>query len=91
VLGKVERLKILALLAERPRYISELARELRMPYPLVHLHLKALEEVGLVEGDYELVTGARPHVRKYYRVREFELKVTPELLKQLVRGGMSEA
>lgn len=91
VLGKVERLYILALLSRRPMYVSEIARELKMPYPLVHLHLKALERVGLVESRYEMVTGARPHVRRYYRVREFRIVVTPELIAELAsRGGRVE-
>lgn len=90
VLSKVERLRILALLRQRPMYISEIARMLGIPYPLVHLHLKALERAGLVESRYEMVTEARPHVRRYYRVRDFRIVVTPDLIAQLAGGEEGE-
>ncbi len=90
VLGKVERLRILALLRRRPMYVSEIARMLGMPYPLVHLHLKAMERVGLVESRYEMVTGARPHVRRYYRARDFRIVITPDLIARLAGGEGGE-
>lgn len=80
------RLKMLVLLAEKPRYAYELSKLLGISYPLVHLHLRALERVGLVRSEYEVTEGGR--VRKYYRLRDFEIVLTPEELRKL--GGSDE-
>ena len=41
MLGNPLRLKMLALIAVKPRYAYELAKSLGLSYPLVHLHLTA--------------------------------------------------
>ena len=90
VLGRRNNLEIIALLAEKPRYITEIARELGIAYPLAHLQLSALEKAGLVKSRYEMVEGERPHVRKYYWLVDFDLRVNPKLIKRLARGGKDE-
>jgi DNA-binding transcriptional ArsR family regulator len=47
-LGDPTRRDILARIAERPRAVSELARELPVSRPAVSQHLKVLKDAGLV-------------------------------------------
>ncbi|MEV4351839.1 metalloregulator ArsR/SmtB family transcription factor [Actinoplanes sp. NPDC049596] len=49
VLGDPTRRAIVACLAERPRAVGELARELPVSRPAVSQHLKVLKEAGLVD------------------------------------------
>ena len=84
VLSVELRLQILALLAEKPRYAYELARELGISYPLVHLHLRALERAGLIASEYEVAEGGK--LRRYYRVKDFRIEISPESLKKLGGG-----
>ena len=81
------RLKILVLLAEKPRYAYELSKILGISYPLVHLHLRALERAGLVSSEYEVTEEGR--VRRYYRLRDFKIVLTPEELRKM--GGGDES
>jgi transcriptional regulator, ArsR family len=86
MLANPVRLRMLALIAVKPRYAYELAKLLGLSYPLVHLHLTALEKAGFVEGDY--VSG--PRTRKVYRLRDFQLVISRELLRKLgekLEGG----
>ncbi|RLE90396.1 MAG: transcriptional regulator [Thermoprotei archaeon] len=87
VLSVELRLQILVLLSERPRYAYELARELGISYPLVHLHLRALERAGLIVSEYEVAEGGK--LRRYYRVRDFRIEISPESLRSM-RGGNDE-
>jgi len=80
VLANPIRLKIIALLAERPRYPYELAKELKLSYPLTYLHLSALERAGLVETFYE----PGPRTKKYYRIKDFKLILTPDAIRRLI-------
>lgn len=49
-----ERLQILHILAERPSYPAELARELAIPVQTVYYHIRLLKKAGLLEFvDYE--------------------------------------
>ena len=84
VLSVELRLQILALLSERPRYAYELARELGISYPLVHLHLRALERVGLIASEYKVAEGGK--LRRYYRIKDFRIEISPESLKKLMGG-----
>jgi len=86
VLANPTRLRIIALLSERPMYVSEIARELRMPYPLVHLYLTKLEEIGMVETRYEFIKSEKPHVRKYCELKDFKIVISPEIIKKLFYG-----
>ena len=60
-LGDPTRRAIVAHLAERPRPVGELARELPVSRPAVSQHLKVLKEAGLVTDDHE-------GTRRIYRV-----------------------
>ncbi|MER5354074.1 winged helix-turn-helix domain-containing protein [Kitasatospora sp. NPDC002551] len=82
--GHPQRLRIIAALAERRMYISELARRLGMSRPLLYMHLDRLEKVGLVEGSLDLSEDGR--ALRYFELVEFELDVDVETILAAVRS-----
>lgn len=84
------RLKILLHLARRPTYIQDIAQTLGIPYALAHMHLKVLEEAGLVEGTYVVEEKPKPHLRKIYRLRDFKLVVDRQVLEELAKSQDSQ-
>lgn len=78
-LASPHRLRILAALTDGGRqYVSQLARELGMSRPLLHMHLQRLEAVGLVSSNLELSADGK--AMKYFEVAPFALQVTPQVI-----------
>ncbi|WP_291767836.1 ArsR/SmtB family transcription factor [Caldivirga sp. UBA161] len=77
------RVRMLLMLVKKPTFIQDVAQNLHIPYALAHMHLKILEESGLIEGSYVVEEEPRPHLRKVYRVRDFRLVIDKQLLEQL--------
>jgi predicted transcriptional regulator len=75
-LANPHRMRILAALSERHVYVSELARELEMSRPLLHMHLKHLERAGLVTGRHEVSADGK--ALRYFEVTAFCEELTPE-------------
>lgn len=76
-LANPHRLRILEVLKVGGRnYVSQLAREIGMSRPLLHLHLKKLEEAGLVTSRLELSNDGK--ALNYYEVAPFRIELTPE-------------
>ena len=73
------RLKLLYLLAERERYVYELAKDLDLSRQVVNLHLKRLEKAGFVESDLRLEDDDM-RAKKFYRLKEFLLNVAIDQL-----------
>ena len=75
-LANPHRLRVIAALTARGRiYISQLAREIGISRPLLHLHLQRLEEVGLVTSKLELSADGK--ALNYFEVTDFTLHLTP--------------
>jgi DNA-binding transcriptional ArsR family regulator len=75
-LASPHRLRIVAALVSGGRnYVSQLARELGISRPLLHLHLQRLEEAGLVTSKLELSQDGK--ALNYFEVRPFDLDITP--------------
>jgi DNA-binding transcriptional ArsR family regulator len=72
------RLRIVARLVGGRDYVSHLAREIGVSRPLLHLHLRRLEDAGLVAGSLELSDDGK--AMKYYQVTPFDLHLTPAAL-----------
>ena len=53
------RLRILGILHQERQYVSELARLLNISRPLLYMHLRKLEDAGLVEGSAEISSAER--------------------------------
>jgi DNA-binding transcriptional ArsR family regulator len=75
-LANPHRLRIIAALAAGGRnYVSQLARDLGISRPLLHLHLQRLEEAGLVAGKLELSPEGK--ALNYFEVTNFAVELTP--------------
>jgi Predicted transcriptional regulators len=81
-LANPHRLRVLAALRERRAYVSELARELGMSRPLLHMHLQVLEKAGLVVGHHEV--SAEGKALRYYEVTNFDEQLTPKRISEAV-------
>ena len=75
-LANPHRLRVIAALASGGRnYVSQLAREIGISRPLLHLHLQKLEEAGLVASRLELSGDGK--ALNYFEVRDFSFALTP--------------
>ena len=75
-LASPQRLRIVAALKTDGRnYISQLAREVGISRPLLHLHLQKLEEAGLVTSKLELSDDGK--ALNYFEVADFAFELTP--------------
>jgi len=74
-LSNPHRLRILAALAAGRVHVSQLARDVGLSRPLVHVHLQRLEAAGLVAGHLELSEEGK--AMKFFEVNPFSLSLTP--------------
>lgn len=75
-LANPHRLRIIAALATGGRnYVSQLAREIGISRPLLHLHLQKLEDAGLVTSQLELSPDGK--ALNYFEVSDFGFELTP--------------
>ncbi len=83
-LASPHRLRIIAALATGGRnYVSQLAREIGISRPLLHLHLQKLEEAGLVASRLELSEDGK--ALNYYEIRDFALALTPSAIAEATK------
>jgi DNA-binding transcriptional ArsR family regulator len=87
-LSNPHRLRILAMLAGGRVHVSQLARDVRLSRPLVHMHLQRLEAAGLVTGHLELSDEGR--ALKFFEVTPFVLHLTPDVVAEAARTLTSE-
>lgn len=75
-LANPHRLRIVAALSSSGRnYVSQLAREVGISRPLLHLHLQKLEQAGLVSSKLELSADGK--ALNYFEVAKFAIELTP--------------
>jgi DNA-binding transcriptional ArsR family regulator len=80
-LSSPHRLRIVAALQAQGRnYVSQLARELGISRPLLHLHLQKLEEAGLVTSRLELSADGK--ALNYFEVADFRIELSPAAIAQ---------
>ena len=77
-LDSAPRLRILAALVPHRQYVSQLAREIGISRPLLHMHLQRLEAVGLVTSSLELSSDGK--AMKYFEIAPFALRLTPRII-----------
>lgn len=78
-LANPHRLRIIAALKENGRnYVSQLARDVGISRPLLHLHLAKLEAAGLVTSNHELSSDGK--ALNYFEVTDFRLTLAPEVI-----------
>ncbi|MEI9993415.1 MAG: winged helix-turn-helix domain-containing protein [Rhizomicrobium sp.] len=75
-LANPHRLRIVAALKVDGRnYVSQLAREVGISRPLLHLHLQKLEDAGLVASKLELSSDGK--ALNYFEVTDFAFEINP--------------
>ena len=75
-LANPHRLRIMAALTSDGRnYVSQLAREVGISRPLLHLHLQRLADAGLVTSKLELSRDGK--ALNYFEVADFAFELTP--------------
>jgi DNA-binding transcriptional ArsR family regulator len=80
-LASPHRLRIVAALQASGRnYVSQLARDLGLSRPLLHLHLQKLEEAGLVTSRLELSADGK--ALNYFEVADFLIELSPAAIAQ---------
>ena len=77
-LANPHRLQIIAALVNETNYVSQLAREIGISRPLLIMHLKKLEDAGLVRSRLELSGDGK--AMRYYEVVAFDIRLTPEFI-----------
>jgi DNA-binding transcriptional ArsR family regulator len=78
-LSNPHRLRIVAALRVGGRnYISQLARELGISRPLLHLHVQKLQDAGLVVSRMEVSADGK--ALNYIEVADFDYALTPDLI-----------
>ncbi|HEY5106388.1 MAG TPA: metalloregulator ArsR/SmtB family transcription factor [Caulobacteraceae bacterium] len=80
-LANPHRLRIIAALTTGGRtWISQLARDLGISRPLLHLHLQKLEDAGLVTSRLELSRDGK--ALNYFEIESFAIELTPAAIAQ---------
>ena len=80
-LSSPHRLRIVAALQASGRnYVSQLARDLGLSRPLLHLHLQKLEEAGLLTSRLELSADGK--ALNYFEVADFLIELSPAAIAQ---------
>jgi DNA-binding transcriptional ArsR family regulator len=81
------RLRIISHLSREPLNVYDLAKALKLSYPLTFLHVKTLKALGLVKEvkREESAKGLLPI--KYYRASDFEVKLSSETIREIVEKG----
>jgi len=83
-LANPHRMRVVAALAVGGRnYVSQLARDIGISRPLLHLHLQKLEEAGLVTSKLELSQDGK--ALNYFEVSEFALQLTPATIAEAAK------
>jgi len=84
-LASAHRLRIIAALASGGRnYVSQLAREIGISRPLLHLHLQKLEDAGLVTSRLELSRDGK--ALNYFEVNNFGVELTPAAIAEAAKS-----
>ena len=83
-LANPHRMRVVAALAVGGRnYVSQLAREIGISRPLLHLHLQKLQDAGLVTSKLELSKDGK--ALNYFEVTDFAFHLTPASIADAAR------
>jgi ArsR family transcriptional regulator len=87
VMGCKTRRDILDFLRDEPRFVSQISRELEVGQKAIIEHLRAMEDVGLLNSSFQKINRGRP--RKYYGISrniEFQIFISQGILRVKVPG-----
>lgn len=80
---------VATLVTDGRQYVSQLARDLELSRPLMHMHLKRLEDAHLVWSEIEVSEDGR--AMRYYDVTSFAVTLSPERIAGLVSSAQERA
>jgi predicted transcriptional regulator len=83
-LANPHRLQIIKALVNQTNYVSQLAREIGISRPLLIIHLKKLEDAGLVKSRLELSEDGK--AMRYFEFVNFDIQLTPEFISKVYKG-----
>jgi DNA-binding transcriptional ArsR family regulator len=84
-LANPHRMRIVAALRSRGRnYVSQLARDVGISRPLLHLHLQKLEEAGLVTSKLELSGDGK--ALNFFEATDFSFELSPTAIAAAVKS-----
>ncbi|MGB9936463.1 MAG: ArsR/SmtB family transcription factor [Methanobacterium sp.] len=87
VMGCKTRRDILTLLTQEPRFVSEISKELEIGQKAIIEHLRAMEELGLLNSSFQKIERGRP--RKYYGISqkmEIQICIDKDTIKMEIKG-----
>jgi len=87
VMGCKTRREILDFLKDEPRFVSQISRELDVGQKAIIEHLRAMEEVGLLNSSFRKIERGRP--RKYYGISrnvDFQIFISQGVIRVKVPG-----
>jgi len=82
VMGCKTRRDILTLLTQEPRFVSEISKELEIGQKAIIEHLRAMEELGMLNSSFQKIERGRP--RKYYGISqkmEIQIYIDRDIIK----------
>ena len=90
-LANPHRIRIVAALAEGRQYMSQLARDIGMSRPLLHMHMQRLSAAGIVEGSLEVSADGK--AMRFYELRPFGLHIDAAVLVEAAKtlGTVAES
>ena len=84
-LANPHRLRIIAALESGGRnYVSQLARDIGISRPLLHLHLQKLADAGLVTSQLELSDDGK--ALNYFEATPFAFELTPAAVAEATKS-----
>lgn len=72
------RRRILTILLASDTHVSQLARDLQVSRPVIHVHLARLQEAGLVASSLRFSPDGKS--LRVYRLLPFDIRLTPEVI-----------
>lgn len=85
VLSKRHSMEIIGALLDGPRYISQIAEEMGVPYTTAQQRVAALKRAGLIEVANKVDEASKRAVREA-RLVNFRIELSPRIIRQLVMG-----
>lgn len=85
VLSKRHSMEIIGALLDGPRYISQMAGELGIPYTTAQQRVVEFERAGLVDV-VDAVDEASKRAVREARLVNFRIELSPRIIRQIVEG-----
>lgn len=91
-MAQKERRSIIDHILKQHMNISDLARATGLDRATVSYHLGVLEQVGLVDSEYEMIEppASMGKIGRYYRVKPEKLKEAAEIMEKISKTMLNE-